>query len=476
MSTRMRRSLTGSFRVLLPALLLSLSCNRGDPQPAPPAGSDAAPVESTDGDGTHAGDPDACRDWSTLDLATLEPLPKTEYTDTLEVVWRTILDKHYDRTLGCVDWPAIRVEYGTKLSEAKDEAAAYALMSEMISRLGQSHMAIVPPRQEVAGEPRAAVNSGSARAPLLIRVLDGEAVVVDAARDGHKSGIPGGARVVSIDGRETEPLIASISKEHERDVETTFAVRRVMESWLGCPEGGRKTIAYQAFGSTKTKTRKVACHPVTAERVSLGHLKNVPSVVEHRMLKGTTLGYLHFNIWMIPMMQRIQAAMTDLRGQGMTGLVLDLRGNPGGVGAMVVPLGRLILSEAQSLGVMRMRDSEQTFNVAAGDDPFTGPIAVLIDEGTASTSEIFGQALQDLGRIKVYGSVPSQGAALPSVIEQLPDGGILQFVVADYKSPSGTAVEGKGVVPDVVVPESRKDYAKGHDPVLEAAMADLGKT
>ena len=87
--------------------------------------------------------------------------------------------------------------------------------------------------------------------------------------------------------------------------------------------------------------------------------------------------------------------------------------------------------------------------------------------------EIFGQALQDLGRVRVFGAVPSQGAALPSVIEELPGGGMLQFVVADYESPGGTIVEGKGVQPDTVVPETREDFAKGRDPVLEAAVAAL---
>ena len=68
---------------------------------------------------------------------------------------------------------------------------------------------------------------------------------------------------------------------------------------------------------------------------------------------------------------------------------------------------------------------------------------------------------------------PSQGAALPSVIEELPGGGMLQYVVADYKSPEGKVVEGKGVTPDTMVPETREDFAEGRDPVLDAALAAL---
>jgi carboxyl-terminal processing protease len=159
----------------------------------------------------------------------------------------------------------------------------------------------------------------------------------------------------------------------------------------------------------------------------------------------------------------------------MRALVIDLRGNPGGVGAMVVPVARLLLAKSGSLGTMRMREGEQTFNVTAGEDPFGGPVAILVDEGTGSTSEIFAQALHDLGRVKVVGAGPSQGAALPSLIELLDGGAILQYVVADYTSPAGGSVEGKGVAPDVVVDETRADFRAGKDPVLAAAIAAVSQ-
>ena len=114
-----------------------------------------------------------------------------------------------------------------------------------------------------------------------------------------------------------------------------------------------------------------------------------------------------------------------------------------------------------------------TFTVTAGEDPFAGRIAVLVDEGTGSTSEIFAQAMHDLQRIEVFGARPSQGAALPSLIEKLEGGAVLQYVVADYKSPKDISVEGNGVTPDHTVPETRADYAAGKDPVLAAALAAL---
>lgn len=461
---------------LLALALLPLACTRAatDPAPVPPGDAAPAPVAAT----TPAAEPtDACRNWSDLDLASLPALPQTPYTATLEQVWRTVLTKHYDPTLNCLDWPAIRLEYGNRLPEAKDDEAAFALLEQMLGRLGQSHLEVVPPRKQLVGEPRASVKSGDARVPLEARLVDGEVVVVDPALGGKRSGIPGGAVLLAIDELELAPALADIQEQHEREVEAAFAVRRLVTSSLHCPTGARKTVRYQALHAKAPKTKTLACQPYEAERVSLGNLKNVPAEIEHRMLPGgkaaPKVGYLRFNIWMLPLAPKIEAALAELRRDGMEALVLDLRGNPGGVGAMVVPVGRQLLSEAADLGAMHMREGKQTFNVAAGQDPFTGPLVILVDEGTASTSEIFAQALQDLGRATVLGAGPSQGAALPSVIEELPGGGMLQYVVADYQSPKGTVVEGKGVVPDTLVPETREDFAKGRDPVLEAALATL---
>jgi carboxyl-terminal processing protease len=191
------------------------------------------------------------------------------------------------------------------------------------------------------------------------------------------------------------------------------------------------------------------------------------------MLEDSTLGYLAFNVWMLPMIRSVQTGLEDLRARGMKSLVLDLRGNPGGVSAMAVAVARMFLQHGGSLGTLRFREFTQEFKVQAEADPFTGPVAVLVDEGTASTSEIFLAGMQELGRVQVFGGGPTAGAALPSVIEELPGGAMLQYVVGEYRTPGGKTIEGRGITPDVRVPERRSDYVAGRDPVLEAATTTL---
>jgi len=77
-----------------------------------------------------------------------------------------------------------------------------------------------------------------------------------------------------------------------------------------------------------------------------------------------------------------------------------------------------------------------------------------------------------MGRATVVGE-RTLGAVLPSVIEKLPNGAVFQYAVADFKTPNGVLLEGRGVVPDVVAAETRAAYLAGTDPALDAAVASI---
>ena len=416
-----------------------------------------------------------CKDWSTLDPSTLPTLPASEYTATLESAWSTLLSKHYDPTLGCKDWVAVRAWYGEQIASANDESEAYALLNGMLGELEQSHLAIVPPGARTRGETRSGTTAGPAMIPADVRLIGGKAVVTDAGMHGLDSGLPAGASMVAIDEANITDVIARASEHGGSEVEQAFAVRRTVHSWLSCPAGASKVVRFVPEGSADEQTKTITCQQPKLEETTFGNI-TTSTTLDVKMLEGTNVGYIAFNIWLIPLMPKIEAGLKDLRAKGMTSLVLDLRGNPGGVGMMVVPLARQLLTEDVNLGIMHMREGQQEFNVSGSADAFTGTVAVLVDEGSASTSEIFAQSMQDIERIKVYGASRTPGAALPSLIEELPGGAMLQYVIADYQSPKGTGVEGRGVQPDTVVPERAADFAAGKDPVLDAAVAALTTT
>lgn len=446
---------------------LALGCGEAAPTPSSTAVTPERAPEPTPSEKPTP----ACVDYGTLDPASLPALPASRYADTLQQVWLRVLQKHYDPTLGCKDWPALRLRYAQKLVGIEQADRGYAIINEMLGELGQSHFRLFPPGGGGQDEER---REGSAEPPLSVRWIDERLVVVDSHAGGHLGTVEPGATLLAVDDRDFDEAIARLRARSQRPSELAFELGRVASARLSCARAGQSKKVKLAGPDGHQVIRMLQCAEPEGERVTLGNLENIPTRVTWRMMPGTTVGYLAFNVWMLPMVKRVEAGMAELRNAGMTALVLDLRGNPGGVGAMSVPVARMLLSQPGSLGTLQFRDFKQEFNVEGNPLGFTGKVAILVDEGTASTSEIFAAGLRDLGRVTIFGGRASAGAALPSVIDELPGGAILQYVVGDYRSPEGTVVEGVGVVPDVLVPETRESFVGGHDPVLEAAVAALG--
>jgi carboxyl-terminal processing protease len=190
---------------------------------------------------------------------------------------------------------------------------------------------------------------------------------------------------------------------------------------------------------------------------------------------GGCSGVLRFNTWMPAVAPAIDAAVDSLRG--CSGIVIDLRGNTGGVLTMVIGVAGHFFATRDTLAVMRTRTAPlhlvanpRTSN-ARGERvrPFAGPLAILVDEITGSTSEVFAGSLQSLGRARIFGDTTA-GQTLPATTQRLPTGDILMFAVADLRGPRGERVEGNGVVPDELVRLQQADLIARRDAPLERAL------
>ena len=257
-----------------------------------------------------------------------------------------------------------------------------------------------------------------------------------------------------------------------RPVEERFAIRRAAQRRLLGPTGSRVTIEYLDDRDHPGKAVLVR-DPPRATPVKLGHLP--PLYPEVRAYEIGSVGVIGFNIFLLqPILEDIKKAMARFTAHHVKAVVLDLRGNPGGQGAMAIPIASLFVTEPVTLGTMQFRDFSQTFAAKPemGAVPFTGPLAILTDEGSASAAEILAAGLQEAGRAIVVGDT-TLGAVLPSVIEALPGGAVMQYVVADFKTPKGVALEGRGVQPNKRVLETRAALRGGRDPVLDAALVAL---
>ena len=178
---------------------------------------------------------------------------------------------------------------------------------------------------------------------------------------------------------------------------------------------------------------------------------------------------------MTPVSRQFDEAMDRLRDT--SGIVIDLRGNPGGILTMIMGLSGHFVSEGVDLGTITTRDSSLKLVAnprlvgASGQPvkPFGGPVAILVDDGSYSASEIFSGGMQAIGRARIFGT-QTAGGALPAVLERLPGGDVLQYAIGDFVTATGQRIEGRGVVPDQVVTPTREDLLGGRDPILDAAL------
>ena len=182
-----------------------------------------------------------------------------------------------------------------------------------------------------------------------------------------------------------------------------------------------------------------------------------------------------FNVWMPGVDPLFQQAVYRFRAA--SGIVVDLRGNPGGLAAMIMGLSGHFLTERKPLGIMKTRDNELRFAAnprlvnAAGErvEPYAGPVAILVDAMTGSASECFAGGMQSLGRARVFGQT-TMGQALPAFFAKLPNGDVLIHATGDFVTADGTRLEGRGVIPDEPVALVRSELLAGRDATLEAAL------
>jgi carboxyl-terminal processing protease len=190
---------------------------------------------------------------------------------------------------------------------------------------------------------------------------------------------------------------------------------------------------------------------------------------------GGTVGLIRFNLWMIAITQPFDQAIERFRNAD--GIIIDLRGNLGGLAGMILGLSGHFLKERVSLGTLKMRDSELHFFTnprlvnPAGErvEPYAGPVAILIDDLTMSAGEIFAGGMQAVGRARLFGETTG-GQALPAIWDKLPNGDLLYHAFGDFVTASGARVEGKGVEPDEIVPLKRADLLGGRDAAQAAAI------
>jgi len=391
--------------------------------------------------------------------------------ESFDHVWTTIHDSHWDPEMGGLDWEAVRDELRPKVEHETDLSAARAVMEEMISRLGMSHFAIIPAEAyELLGGPEGqGMHDGWVG--MDVRVIQGRALVTSVA-DGSpaaEAGVRPGWEVARIGEHEIASSLERVAAEFEETLYLDHVLASVVVGRLRGPVGDEIALALRD-GADRTVEVAMTFAEQRGEKVRIGYMPPMHVWIDTARVDGT-VGYIAFNMFIDPgrLMPVFNEAMESFMDSD--GLVIDLRGNPGGLPAMAMGMaGWLISEKSRRLGTMITRDTELKLIVFPRPRTYSGPVAVLVDGLSGSCSEILAGGLKDLGRARIFGS-RTMGAALPSMIEKLPNGDGFQYAFANYVSEGGEVLEGVGVVPHVEVTPSRVALIAGRDPVLDAAVA-----
>ncbi len=409
--------------------------------------------------------------------AGLVPVQVPQASETFDAAWTIIRDTHFDKTMNGLNWEAVRAELKPRAAAATSSAELRAVIRDMLGRLGLSHFALIPSGGDVSSLGASGMSADTSGDPgLEVRLLGRDLIVTNVDREAASLVRPGW-RITQIGSARVADLLRAPLEGHNAQLQSVEAWRIAQMNLRG-PAGSKIDVTFENGEDAAVRwslTRRLE----QGNPVTVGNLPTMYVRVEkgwQSTPSGATAGVIKFNVWMAAVDSQFQQAMDELRHAD--GIIIDLRGNPGGLAAMLMGISGHFVGERKSLGVMKTRDSEFRFFAnprlvsASGErvEPFAGPVAILIDSMSGSASECFTGGMQSIGRARVFGQT-SMGQALPALFDRLPNGDVLIHAYGDFVTADGTRLEGRGVIPDQIVPFRREDLLAGRDRTMQAALA-----
>ncbi len=304
---------------------------------------------------------------------------------------------------------------------------------------------------------------------LDVRFIDDQ-VVVTGIEDGSSAEAAGmlpGDQLLSIDGQSVDSLIEVLRELEETSVsrletDVAFAAKSRLDGAIG----DRLEIEFCRMPGD-TQAVELTVQPWNGVATTLGALPE--QVVSTYSRDLGDVGVIGFSLFMAPetVMPFIQKSIEEFHDKD--GIILDVRGNYGGIMAMIQGIVGWFVHEPEQLGRLKMRGADLKFFANPRPNAFKGKVAVLTDELSISSAELFSAAIKDTEVGRLFGR-RTAGLALPANIQRLPNGDGFLFVVADYQTTGGERLEQEGVIPHVEVDFDRMDLYEDPDPVLTEAL------
>jgi carboxyl-terminal processing protease len=247
-----------------------------------------------------------------------------------------------------------------------------------------------------------------------------------------KAGVRSGDRIIRIEGKSTEKM-------------TSQDAVKVLRGEPG------SQVQITVFRPSSNETKQFT---LTRQVINIDMVKDINGKKEFP-LSENHIGYVRLVQFGEKTSDDLEAALTKLKSEGMQSLILDLRGNPGGLLEQAVDVCSKFLPHGQLVVTTEGRNAAQDSSRRAnGHDEVPGmPVVVLVNLGSASASEIVAGCLQDLKRAVILGEKTFGKGSVQSILP-LTDGSALRLTTAKYYTPSHKVIHEHGIMPDIVVPMS----------------------
>ncbi len=362
------------------------------------------------------------------------------------------IDQHYyDQSFSGFDWPNLRRAWRSKAATEPDDVGLYDdVFVQIVQRFPTSHVAVTAPSTLIAHAKAAATTNPSG---AICTERDAGMEIVPIRRGG-----------VGLVVGEVWPA----SPAARAGVTPGWVVPS--GQWSRVRGGGQFRGVFapltpiQMHAFEEGSTVQVATSGL--QRVEFQYSCGVPvKPFETRRLPGGAL-YIRFDAFEAPILNKVEAA---LRTAGDHGVVLDLRGNPGGFSKLGL---NLLLPQSKPIYFDRNSTGRHLISTDTRNWRYTGPLVVLIGPASASAAEITAAALKREHRAVIIGR-RTNGSVLGARSFPLPDGGAVEIPVEDVEMLDGQRLESVGVAPDIEVFPTLADLRAGIDPALVRAEREL---
>jgi carboxyl-terminal processing protease len=339
----------------------------------------------------------------------------------LDEAWQLVHREYVDATFNQVDWQTVRRDLLSRNYTSTDEA--YKSLRQALERLNDPYTRFLDPRQYQSLTNQTSGELSGIGVRLQVDPTTRLLTVVEPLENSPASaaGIQKGDRILAIDGKSTVGM-------------TVDDASRLIQGEVG----SRITLRVERVGTAPADLA------LTRARIE------VPSVsYDIRETGGHQIGYIRMTEFSSHAPMQMRRAIQNLLAKQVDGFVLDLRGNPGGLLTASIDISRMWIDNGTIVKTVDRVGASDEYK--ANRTALTQlPMAVLVNNDSASSSEILTGALMDNRRAVVVGS-QTFGKALVQSLHALSDGSGLAVTVAHYYTPGGTDISHKGITPNVRV-------------------------